>query len=176
VHAIGAGILLAELQQPTDCTFRFWDWGSARALQPDDALAALDPAAVAEVWQPGSDPAILEGRHLRLHVGLHGATPIEPGVFSGPALVIATEGELDLCRGGDRVRVPRGEPRLVLADDAPFVIVPARDAALEPLLHSPDTSPARSRTGAAPDSQGHAPRDPETPPTFVVAGLRASSG
>lgn len=124
VHAIGAGILLAEIQQPTDCTHRFWDWGSERPLQTDDALATLDPAAKASLWQPGESPATLEGRHLRLHAGLHTSTTIEPTTFSGPVLVIATEGAVDVCRGATRVHVPRGEPRLVLPDEAPFVVEP----------------------------------------------------
>ena len=42
VHAIGGGILLAEIQQPSDCTFRFHDHGSERPIQPREALAAVD--------------------------------------------------------------------------------------------------------------------------------------
>ena len=76
------------------------------------------------MWQPSCPPASLEGRHLRLLTGLREATTIHSDAFVGPALVIATEGEVDLIRGGARVRVPRGEPRLVLADGAPFTVQP----------------------------------------------------
>lgn len=43
VHAIGAGIILYEIQQASDVTYRFWDWGrlsadgSPRALHFDQA-------------------------------------------------------------------------------------------------------------------------------------------
>lgn len=48
VHAIGAGILLAEIQQSSDITYRLYDWnrvdefGNARTLHTDLALEAID--------------------------------------------------------------------------------------------------------------------------------------
>ncbi len=53
VHAIGPGLVLAEIQQESDCTFRFYDWGRGRPLHVEEALAALDPAAQPTV-QPGA--------------------------------------------------------------------------------------------------------------------------
>jgi len=46
-HALGAGCVVAEVQTPSDTTFRLFDWGRAgRALHVDEALAntALGPA------------------------------------------------------------------------------------------------------------------------------------
>lgn len=43
IHAIGAGITLVEIQQNCGTTFRFHDYGSARALHLDQAIAAADP-------------------------------------------------------------------------------------------------------------------------------------
>ncbi len=49
VHAIGAGIVLYEIQQSSDVTYRFWDWGrldaqgNARQLHWDDACAVARP-------------------------------------------------------------------------------------------------------------------------------------
>ncbi len=40
VHAIGAGIVLAEVQQQSDATFRIFDYGRQRALHIDNAVAA----------------------------------------------------------------------------------------------------------------------------------------
>ena len=51
VHAIGAGIILAEIQQSSDATFRVYDWGrvgadgNPRALHPSESLASTDFAA-----------------------------------------------------------------------------------------------------------------------------------
>jgi mannose-6-phosphate isomerase len=51
VHAIGAGVLMAEVQQMSDATFRVHDWGRLgpdgrpRALHIDEALESTDFAA-----------------------------------------------------------------------------------------------------------------------------------
>ncbi|MEG9328721.1 type I phosphomannose isomerase catalytic subunit [Salinimicrobium catena] len=48
VHAIGAGVLLAEIQQTSDITYRIYDWdrvddsGKGRELHTDLALEAID--------------------------------------------------------------------------------------------------------------------------------------
>jgi len=48
IHAIGAGVLLAEIQQTSDITYRIYDWdrvdaqGKGRELHTDLALAAID--------------------------------------------------------------------------------------------------------------------------------------
>ena len=48
VHAIGAGVLLAEIQQTSDITYRIYDWdrqddlGNYRDLHTENALNALD--------------------------------------------------------------------------------------------------------------------------------------
>jgi len=42
IHAIGAGIVLAEIQQHSDATFRLFDYGRPRALHADEAVAVAD--------------------------------------------------------------------------------------------------------------------------------------
>jgi mannose-6-phosphate isomerase len=42
IHAIGSGIVLAEIQQRSDATFRMFDYGRQRELNEDDAVAASD--------------------------------------------------------------------------------------------------------------------------------------
>jgi mannose-6-phosphate isomerase len=42
IHAIGAGIVLAEIQQRSDTTFRLFDFGRQRKLHEDSAVAASD--------------------------------------------------------------------------------------------------------------------------------------
>jgi len=59
VHALGAGCLVYEAQQPSDVTYRFDDWGRLdaggrpRQLHPDAGLAALDPTL-----RPGPIPPL----------------------------------------------------------------------------------------------------------------------
>ena len=48
IHAIGAGVLIAEIQQTSDITYRLYDWdrvddkGIARELHTDLALEAIN--------------------------------------------------------------------------------------------------------------------------------------
>ena len=42
IHAIGAGIVLAEIQQHSDATFRMFDYGRQRELNEDNAVAVSD--------------------------------------------------------------------------------------------------------------------------------------
>ena len=43
IHAIGAGLVIAEIQQRSDATFRIFDYGRKRELQIDNAVAAAEP-------------------------------------------------------------------------------------------------------------------------------------
>ncbi|MEO3475699.1 class I mannose-6-phosphate isomerase [Roseomonas sp. CAU 1739] len=42
VHAIGAGLVLLEVQDPIDVTYRLFDYGRPRPLQLDEALSVAD--------------------------------------------------------------------------------------------------------------------------------------
>lgn len=42
VHALGAGVLVAEVQTPSDTTFRVYDWQRGRELHVTEALACID--------------------------------------------------------------------------------------------------------------------------------------
>lgn len=42
IHALGGGIVLAEIQQNSDATFRLFDYGRGRDLHEDQAVAAAD--------------------------------------------------------------------------------------------------------------------------------------
>jgi mannose-6-phosphate isomerase len=46
IHAIGAGIVLAEIQQHSDATFRLFDYGRQRELHEDNAVAVSDAGPV----------------------------------------------------------------------------------------------------------------------------------
>ena len=43
IHAIGAGIVLAEIQQHSDATFRLFDYGRQRELDEDNGVAVAHP-------------------------------------------------------------------------------------------------------------------------------------
>jgi mannose-6-phosphate isomerase len=46
IHAIGAGIILAEIQQHSDATFRLFDYGRQRELHEGSAVAVSDAGPV----------------------------------------------------------------------------------------------------------------------------------
>jgi len=46
VHALGPGIIVAEIQQNSDTTYRIYDWGRPRPIHLEQALAVLDFAMV----------------------------------------------------------------------------------------------------------------------------------
>jgi len=46
IHAIGAGLVIAEIQQRSDTTFRLFDYGRRRELHVEQAIAAADAGPV----------------------------------------------------------------------------------------------------------------------------------
>jgi mannose-6-phosphate isomerase len=56
IHALGPGLLLYEVQQTSDITYRVWDWGrpqtEKRRLHIDKSLAVSDPAASGTMIEP----------------------------------------------------------------------------------------------------------------------------
>jgi mannose-6-phosphate isomerase len=51
-HALGAGILVAEVQTTSDTTFRVYDWGRGRELHVEQALACINFNAPAAPREP----------------------------------------------------------------------------------------------------------------------------
>jgi mannose-6-phosphate isomerase len=53
VHAIGAGIVLCEIQQNSDVTYRLWDYGRPRELRVEKAVAIADLSVHPGAWPVG---------------------------------------------------------------------------------------------------------------------------
>ena len=67
IHAIGAGIVLAEIQQRSDATFRLFDYGRQRELHEDYAVAVSDAGPV----QIQSGPRRLSTERMLLAANPH---------------------------------------------------------------------------------------------------------
>lgn len=65
IHAIGSGVTLFEVQQNLDLTYRLYDYGRARELHLDDALAVVDLSA----WSSPPPPEQLGAGHELLVAG-----------------------------------------------------------------------------------------------------------
>lgn len=90
VHAIGPGLCVLEVQQPSDCTYRLYDYGRPRELHLDDAVAvaSLAPSHDARdrhVDQGAGTVTLVDGPKFALrHV--HG--PEVPGDLPSDPLLI----------------------------------------------------------------------------------------
>ena len=52
IHAIGAGLVIAEIQQRSDATYRLFDYGRQRELHVDDAIAVADTVVASGLARP----------------------------------------------------------------------------------------------------------------------------
>ena len=61
LHALGPGLLIYEVQQTSDLTYRVYDWGrpqsNGRVLHIEKSLAVTDPQAGGDVRHAGDGPA-----------------------------------------------------------------------------------------------------------------------
>jgi len=67
IHAIGAGIVLAEIQQRSDTTFRLFDYGRQRELHEDNGVAVANPWPL----RPSPDPTRLSDERTLLVASRH---------------------------------------------------------------------------------------------------------
>ncbi|MDR2891021.1 MAG: class I mannose-6-phosphate isomerase [Alistipes sp.] len=127
VHAIGAGIRLAEIQQTSDVTYRLFDWGRVdedgqpRELHTELALDAIDFAApVRRVTQhpPAGEAALLvECPFFTVNLlDIDGRTERELSSRDSFTIYICTEGEATVKTRGGEVALKAGEVVLVPAD------------------------------------------------------------
>ena len=68
VHAIGAGIVLCEIQQNSDVTYRLWDYGRPRELHVEKALPVSDltvhPGASQPVFISPGRESLVQAKHF----------------------------------------------------------------------------------------------------------------
>lgn len=127
VHAIGAGVLLAEIQQTSDITYRIYDWdrpdsdGQMRELHTDLALEAID-------FSPSKFKlSYREQINIPVHIGksdyfsvnkLTLSKPFERELFSIPSFKVymCVNGEATLEADGFSERIVKGETVLIPAE------------------------------------------------------------
>ena len=137
IHAIGAGVLLAEIQQTSDVTYRVYDWdrldenGNPRELHTDLAIDAIDFTHHAdyrtryEMVENGTVTAVdcpyFTTGVLRLD------RPMEKDFFKIDSFVIymCVEGEAGINWPGGMVPLRKGETVLIPAELKNMAIVPS---------------------------------------------------
>jgi mannose-6-phosphate isomerase len=142
VHAIGAGVLLAEIQQTSDVTFRVYDWGRTgpdgkpRALHVDQALASIDfDRGPVQPITPRIDqlPAGGTREHLSLSAyfaleRLNLEKPATVGQFDRFTILLGLAGSFDARHGTESTHVEFGQTVLLPAALGPCEIVPLNQA------------------------------------------------
>jgi len=107
VHTLGGDIVVFEVQQNSDITFRLYDWnhvdaktGKARTLQVDQALACIDFAKgatkpivpVIEMKTPVQREQIFQCEYFNLW-RLRGRSPFTVGKIDAPRVLVCLEGK-----------------------------------------------------------------------------------
>lgn len=140
VHAIGAGIVLAEIQQMSDATFRVHDWerlghdGKPRPLHPFEALESTD-FAIGPI-NPMVTKAIPISGGCREPLASCSYFAIERLTLNAPAVVgrddrftviLALNGDADVIHAGDSTPLRFGQTLLLPASSGPCEVVPRGD-------------------------------------------------
>jgi mannose-6-phosphate isomerase len=142
VHAIGAGVLLAEVQQTSDATFRVFDWdrlgvdGKPRALHIDQALQAIDFNR-GPVDPITTKPLVLEDGNVSEALVRCPYFQLERWTLEAPqeigrddrfTALMVLDGEVRTSRGEGELTLSRGATLLLPASTSPHMIVPIGEA------------------------------------------------
>jgi mannose-6-phosphate isomerase len=129
VHALGGGIVVFEVQQNSDVTYRLYDWnrvdaktGKPRPLQVDRALACVDfgecagglMAPVMEAAAPVERERLFHCDRFRLS-RLRGDAPFAVGTPGVPSVLVCIEGAGQVEHGGATYAIQKGDVYLLPA-------------------------------------------------------------
>ncbi len=131
VHAIGGGIVLCEIQQNTDLTYRLWDYGRPRELHVEKALAIADltphpGAAVPRLLGEGREELVRCPYFVTERLRLGAGATITPDARACQIWIcLAGDASIDgesLCRGDVWLLPDAGpQPEIRAAADATFL-------------------------------------------------------
>lgn len=137
VHAIGAGIMLAEIQQTSDVTYRIYDFdrrddkGNARDLHTDLAIDAIDfniPESYKTNYKSITNHAVEVIKSPYFVTGILDAdSQVERDYYHLDSFVIyiCVEGEAELFYGDElNVLINKGETVLIPAELEQITIIP----------------------------------------------------
>ncbi len=142
VHAIGAGVLLAEIQQTSDITYRIYDWdrvddqGHPRELHTDLALDAIDfqyHDQYKTPYQPIKNSTITAVDTPFFTTGvLKLDQPLEKdfNLIDSFVIYMCVEGRVGINYPGGLETITKGETILIPAEMKTLAIVPETSATL----------------------------------------------
>lgn len=84
VHALGAGVVVAEVQTPSDTTYRVTDWGRGREIHVERAMQCIHFTPLPDDLPGAGGDCLLETDHF--HVFLRSAEPGARPVATGQCM------------------------------------------------------------------------------------------
>ena len=143
VHAIGKGVLLAEIQQPSDITFRIYDWnrvdanGEKRELHTEEAFEAIHSEENLGDFKVNYTPEknktvpLVQSPYFTTNL-LEMDMQVEKSLINLDSFVIymCLEGSAFLVSGDFKERLETGEVVLVPAEIDRLTIIPDPKAKL----------------------------------------------
>jgi mannose-6-phosphate isomerase len=138
-HAIGPGLLIAEIQTPSDTTYRVFDWnrvddsGKARQLHIQEALESIHFGDCSDKLQVTTIGRLVDCEYFKIDKG-HQAKDCElllsPGkmktliILTGSGIITAAEGNAVEFKAGDTLLIPAAyEGAVQFADDTQYLTV-----------------------------------------------------
>jgi mannose-6-phosphate isomerase len=142
VHTIGAGVLLAEIQQSSDVTYRIYDWdrpgmdGKPRELHTDLALEAIDFRYHPDVQTPyraleNSTVTAVDCPYFTTGV-IRLDQPVEKdfNLIDSFVIYLCMEGSAGISYPGGAEQIRKGETVLIPAELKNLAIVPSEPSTL----------------------------------------------
>ncbi|MCK4992032.1 MAG: mannose-6-phosphate isomerase [Bacteroidales bacterium] len=143
VHAIGAGVLLAEIQQTSDVTYRIYDWdrtddqGKSRDLHTDLALDAIDFSFHKQYKTPykallNSTVNAVDSPYFTTSV-IHLDQPVEKdfNMIDSFVIYMCMEGTAGITYGkGEIETIKKGESILIPAELKSLALIPTEASTL----------------------------------------------
>jgi mannose-6-phosphate isomerase len=129
VHSLGGDVMVFEIQENSDVTFRLYDWGHIdpetghpRPLQVEQAMASIDfgksasgvVAPVVEETTPIHREQLFNDKHFLLW-RLRGQSPFSVGTPDAPRVLVCVQGAGHLEHDGETCPVAKGEVWLLPA-------------------------------------------------------------
>jgi len=142
VHAIGPGILLAEIQETSDITYRIYDWdrvdknGKSRTLHTDLAIDAIDyhyfkkyKTTYEQNWDRSN--RLVACKHFTTNLlQLNRAIEKDYSLLDSFVIYMCVHGAVNLKTGASTVHIGKGETYLLPAVLKEVRIIPEKTAFL----------------------------------------------
>jgi len=125
IHAIGAGVVLAEIQQTSDVTYRIYDWdrvdanGIGRELHTELALEAINykttPSKIEYVEEPNQSSLVVNSTYFKTNIIVLQDCFLWKKSHDAFTVFMCTNGQFELIVNGEIIRYQMGDTILIPA-------------------------------------------------------------